>query len=106
MWYYLSFVVGEKWAGACWVQAPNDAAALKEAHYQGCNPGGEVLAIPEDVEPPIVNRLITDKEELERITVAWKGEGGKCKTLGQFRDENPGMDIQPPIICEHCNEGE
>jgi hypothetical protein len=72
-WFWLSFVddekpVGSKFIGACMVKARGMATAIREAHRQGCNPGGEVSVteVPEDryPKPPWVNRLLTKAEAL------------------------------------------
>ena len=62
--YYLSFSDEEKgWLGACIIEAPGPATAMRASWKIGCNPGGEVLII--DTPPGVAiqecyrNRLLT-----------------------------------------------
>ena len=68
-WYYLSFAEGQ-WLGCVTVEADDEIEAVRKSHRIGCNPGGSVLVVtvPEGFTPPAstVDRLITDKEELEK----------------------------------------
>lgn len=50
-WWWLSFVdpdrpEGEKFLGACVVQAHGPVTAGIESHAQKCNPGGQVASLP------------------------------------------------------------
>lgn len=68
-WYFLSFSE-ERWLGCCYVMAESAEQALIKSAVLGCNPGGAVVTIPVGEEPPpdARNRLITSKEELEKLT--------------------------------------
>lgn len=85
-WWWLSFSdsskpKGSQWLGCAIVEAPDLGAAVRVAHLTGCNPGGEVMgqhlhpSSSGETAPPetMRNRLITDRGELERWSVAWSG---------------------------------
>lgn len=74
IWWWLSFVDPEQSAppeeqvpggggflGVCIVQAPNEVAAVSEAHARGCNPGGAVAMYP------IPPEHLPDKEWRNRL---------------------------------------
>ena len=72
-WFWLSFCdadrpTGTQFLGACIVRGRGIATAIREAHRQGCNPGGEVKVVeipPERYpKPPWVNRLLTKDEAM------------------------------------------
>lgn len=44
-WWWLSFVVDERNAGAAIVQGADILEAARSAHAHGCNPGGEVMGV-------------------------------------------------------------
>lgn len=80
-WQWLSFAdgtrpKGEQFLGVAIVQAHNVGHAAMVAHARGCNPGGEVAAmpIPERFGPPPPewdHKLITDRDEIERLERQW-----------------------------------
>lgn len=95
-WWYLSFA-NETFLGGAVVQADDLVDAAKEAHRQGCNPGGEVLGapVPEHLTPKegYRNRLLAKSE----IDECWDD----CVRLGDVRDQ---YDIPPDAsICERQN---
>lgn len=73
-WRWISFAdderpEGERFLGGCVVYAPGNLSAIREAHKQGCNPGGQalVIAFPEDVDlTQWGNRLLT-RDEIEQF---------------------------------------
>jgi len=77
-WWWLSFCdsnlpKGEQFLGACIVRARGFISAIREAHKQGCNPGGEVegLETRSDFRPldGWTNRLLSrnECEEFDRL---------------------------------------
>ncbi len=79
-WWWLSFAGDDgRWLGVAVVRATGMSWAIRRTHELGINPGGEVRAapIPHPTDPPaaLVDRLIADKEELDRLTREWTGEG-------------------------------
>jgi hypothetical protein len=79
---FISFVDGTGFAGACIVHVDdkgndkaNGKAALQEAWYQDCNPGGEAMIIPmsdevrDITDPKYINRLLSRAE-----AEAWDNE--------------------------------
>lgn len=70
--FYMSFVdhsrpEGERWLGACLVQAESVGDATHKAWEAGCNPGGEILFVEPEREPDIkwFYRLLTKDDLLE-----------------------------------------
>ena len=69
-WYWLSFSdtdrpKGQQFLGACVVRARGIATAVREAHVQGCNPGGQVKVVGPaefEVKPGWANRLLSRAE--------------------------------------------
>lgn len=78
-WWWLSFAGEEGWRGVVVTRARGLASALQRTHRLHLNPGGQVSGalIPHPTAPPaaMVDRLITDREELNRLSMEWTGEG-------------------------------
>jgi hypothetical protein len=86
--WYLSFAdpkrpKGERWPGACFVEAATLSDALRAAWSSGCNPGGEVKGrvIPDPPATPAGDAVraklaeipfgqLLDRERLARLGVA------------------------------------
>lgn len=93
-WQWVSFAdpdrpAGSQFLGVAIVRAWNVGHAASVCHASGCNPGGEVMALPVPEQfgappPEWDHRLITDKSEIERLTQSWHGSG--CKTVGELEN--------------------
>lgn len=60
---------GPSWMGGCFVVASDMGSAIGQAHFHGCNPGGQVAGwgpLPaEAIKPEYLNRLLKTEAELE-----------------------------------------
>lgn len=96
-WQWLSFCdtdkpEGQRFIGVAIVRGWSVADAALMAHVLGCNPGGQVMAVPAPEhfgDPPIEwqNKLVTDKAEIERLTEQWCGDG-RCSTIAEIEAED------------------
>jgi hypothetical protein len=79
-WWWLAFADpgDERFLGVCVVKRHSLVAAIQRAYQLGINPGGQVegRALPEGEEPPeaLRDKLVADREELDRIVRQWRGE--------------------------------
>lgn len=78
-WQWCSFA-DEGFLGVAIIRAWNVGHAAMIAHELGINPGGECMAapVPEQFGPPpaeLDHKLVTDRDELDRLTQAWHGCG-------------------------------
>lgn len=96
-WWYLSFVdgsrpEGQQFLGAAIVRARGMTGAIQEAHRRGCNPGGEVMAIATDAEPPFPKNKLLSKAELGPGTTVGELEdaGRKAGPHVQFSEDKAG----------------
>src|ERR1700759_3088165 len=88
--YWLSFVdparpAGQRFLGACVLRAGSPKGAIIRAHWQGCNPGGEVkmYEVPPELSPELErvprDRLLS-RAALERY-------GVDTASVGEMRRE-------------------
>lgn len=83
-WWWLSFANpsaarGRQFRGVCVVRGSDLVTAAERAHVLGINPGGQIRghALTNNREPPeaLREKLVTNRDELERIAQEWTGKG-------------------------------
>lgn len=84
-WWWLSFADparprGSQFLGVAAVLATDLGDAMSAAWRSGCNPGGHVggRPMPESFGPPppeLDHRLVSNPDDLDRVTVKWTGNG-------------------------------
>lgn len=82
-WHWVSFAdsnkpTGAQFLGVAIVRAMNVGHAAMVCWRHGCNPGGQVMAVPvpEEFGPPPPewdHKLITDKARINELTNQWHG---------------------------------
>lgn len=65
--YWLSFVQGESFVGACIVEAVDDASALTRADALGIHPGGEVAIMRMEPDASEPGAMETARDNLDRL---------------------------------------
>ena len=74
-WYYCSFASDKGFLGVCWVRAGGAISAAQIAQLHGCNPGGELMAVPLPFrcDPPAgsANKLHTDRAAIDALMAQW-----------------------------------
>ena len=63
-WFYLSFADDDAFRGACVVEAASAEDAVTVSWQRGINPGGEIMLIETDDEPPLPKYRLLSKEEI------------------------------------------
>jgi hypothetical protein len=84
-WWWLSFADparprGAQFLGVAVVFAIDLGDAMSTAWRSNCNPGGQVggRPVPESLGPPppeLDHRLVSNPDDLDRVTRAWTGSG-------------------------------
>jgi hypothetical protein len=94
-WWWCSFAddarpAGTQFLGVAIVKAANVGHASSVAWRAGCNPGGQLMAVPVPSElgdPPadMDHKLITERERLDALTQEW--HGCSVKSLAEHEAE-------------------
>ena len=103
-WHWVSFADGDlpkgsQFLGVAIVRAHNVGHAAAVCHERGCNPGGEVMAVPVPEKfgappPEWDHKLIADKAEIERLTKGWHGEG-IVRVDSNLQPQDEPQDVKP-----------
>jgi hypothetical protein len=96
-WWWCSFAdperpEGSHLLGVAIVHAANVGHAASVAWRMGCNPGGQMLAMPVPSEfgaPPLEwdHKLITDKSQIKELTQRW--HGCDALSIAEFEGAQP-----------------
>src|SRR5262252_1696707 len=85
VWWWVSFSrsdrpVGKRCAGVVIVRARGFGMAMMHINFMGLNPGGEVYGTPMlaefgDPPPEMLDRLLTERTEIDALATKWTGKG-------------------------------